>query len=115
VSLLFWLIVGHVFMDYWAQSDALAQMKNRNRINTRLLFNGKPQVAWPYALTAHALMHGAAVAYLTQNVGLGLAETVAHWLIDFFKCEGWYGIHLDQALHLACKLLWFGICTRVLL
>lgn len=64
---------------------------------------------WPYALSAHALMHGAAVSLITGSVVLGLAETGAHWCIDFGKCENWYGIHLDQALHLACKVLWVAI------
>jgi hypothetical protein len=42
-------------------------------------------------------------------VGFALAETVVHWLIDLGKCEKWYGIHTDQALHVACKLLWWGL------
>ncbi len=62
LTLLYWLIVGHFVMDFWAQSDALAQMKNRNRPNTRIPPGQKPQIMWPYALTAHAAMHGMAVA-----------------------------------------------------
>lgn len=108
IETLWWLIVGHAIADFWAQSDALAQMKNRNRPNTRVPPGQAPQTMWPYALTAHALMHGAAVATITGSVTLGVAETVAHWLIDFGKCENWYGIHLDQALHVVCKLLWLG-------
>lgn len=108
-EMLWWLLVGHAVADFWAQSDALAQMKNRNRPNTRVPPGQKPQVMWPYALSAHALMHGAAVSLITGSVVLGLAETGAHWCIDFGKCENWYGIHLDQALHLACKVLWVAI------
>lgn len=106
MTTLYWLIVGHFVMDFWAQSDALAQMKNRNRPNTRVPPGQKPQVMWPYAMTAHAAMHGAAVALITGNVWLGLAETAAHWLIDFGKCENKYGIHADQAMHFACKGVW---------
>ena len=106
VELFWWLIVGHAVMDFWAQSDALAQMKNRNRPNTRVPPGQVPQVMWPYALTAHALMHGAAVAWITGQVRLGIAETLAHWLTDFGKCENWYGIHVDQAIHIVCKLAW---------
>jgi hypothetical protein len=109
MSALYWMIVGHFVMDFWAQSDALAQMKNRNRPNTRVPPGQKPQVMWPYALTAHAAMHGAAVAFITHNIWLGLAETVAHWLIDFGKCENKYGIHTDQAMHFGCKLAWWGL------
>jgi hypothetical protein len=57
-------------------------------------------------MTAHAVMHGAAVAGVTGDVWLGIAETAAHWIIDFGKCENWYGIHADQAAHGVCKMLW---------
>jgi hypothetical protein len=105
---LWWLLVGHAVMDFWAQSDALAQMKNRNRPNTRIPPGQKPQTMWPYALTAHALHHGAAVAVVLGSPLLGALETVSHWIIDFGKCENWYGIHADQALHAFVKvvLLW---------
>lgn len=108
-----WLLVGHAVADYWAQSDALAQMKNRNRPNTRVPPGQKPQVMWPYALTAHAMMHGAAVAFITGSVVLGLAETVGHWVTDFGKCENWYGIHVDQAIHVAQKVLWLCLAQRM--
>jgi len=107
VALIFWwLLVGHAVADFWAQSDALAQMKNRHRPNTRVPAGQKPQAIWLYALTAHALMHGAAVAFVTGSIALGMLETAAHWFIDFGKCENWYGIHLDQALHILCKVVW---------
>ena len=109
-----WLIVGHAVMDFWAQSDALAQMKNRNRPNTRAPFGQTPQVMWPYALTAHALHHGMAVAVITGSVSLGMAETISHWLIDFGKCENWYGIHLDQAMHCVCKVAWVLLMGKFL-
>ncbi len=103
----YWLIIGHFVMDFWAQSDALAKMKNRHRSPASFAPPGQtPQILWPYALTAHAAMHGAAVALVTGEIGLGLAETVSHWIIDFGKCENFYGIHFDQAMHLLCKLAW---------
>lgn len=105
-EMFFWLLVGHAVMDFWAQSDALAQMKNRNRPNTRVPPGQKPQTMWVYALTAHALMHGAAVAAVTGLVSLGVLEAVFHWAIDFGKCENLYGIHGDQAMHIACKMAW---------
>jgi hypothetical protein len=96
LKLLWWLIVGHVVADFWAQSDALATLKNRHR-------NNSPFLPWYYALSAHALMHGAAVAFITNNIGLGIIETVAHWIIDFGRCEGWYDIHVDQFMHICFK------------
>lgn len=101
------LVIGHAIADFWAQSDALAKMKNRNRDAAAFCPPGqKPQAVWPYAMTAHALMHGAAVWIITGNVWLFVAETAAHWIIDFGKCENWYGIHQDQAAHIGCKALW---------
>lgn len=107
-AMLWWLVVGHAVADFWAQSDALARMKNRHRDSAVFAPPGQaPQTIWPYALTAHALMHGAAVALATGSVPLGIAESAAHWMIDFAKCEGWIGIHRDQAMHLACKVAWW--------
>ena len=102
---LWWLIIGHAVMDFWGQSDALARMKNRHR-RSEPPPGATPQTIWPYALGAHGLMHGAAVTWATGSVGLGMAEAVAHSAIDFGKCENWYGIHVDQALHVLCKLGW---------
>lgn len=109
-TLFFALLIGHAVADFWAQSDALAKMKNRNRDSAAFCPPGqKPQAVWPYALTAHAAMHGGAVWAITGLWWLGLAETVAHWLIDFGKCDNYYGIHADQAMHVACKALWVAL------
>lgn len=106
-ELFFKLVIGHAIADYWAQSDALAKMKNRNRDSSAFCPPGqKPQAVWPYALAAHALMHGAAVWAITGSMWLGIAETVAHGVIDFGKCENWYGMHADQAMHVGCKAAW---------
>ncbi len=111
-TMLWWLVVGHAVGDFWAQSDALAKMKNRHRDSAAFAPPGqRPQIIWPYALTAHAIMHGAAVTLATGSVWLGLAETVAHWVIDFSKCEGWIDIHSDQAMHVACKMIWWWLCV----
>lgn len=109
--LLLWkLVVSHAVMDFWAQSDALAKMKNR-----RNKWTPPPgqefQTVWPYALTSHALMHGAGVYVAGGSFGLAIAETVAHWAIDFGKCENWYGIHMDQGLHMFCKIVWWRILS----
>ncbi len=107
LQMFWWLIVGHAVMDFWAQSDSLAKMKNRNRDSSAFVPPGQtPQVIWPYALTAHSLMHGAAVALITGSIVLGIAETFTHWWIDFGKCENFYGIHKDQAMHIGFKFLW---------
>ncbi len=107
IEIFFKLIIGHAIMDFWAQSDSVAKMKNRNRDPAQFAPPGqKPQKVWFYALTSHALMHGAAVWLITGSVILCIAETVSHWVIDFGKCENWYGIHEDQAAHIGCKIVW---------
>lgn len=102
------LIVAHFWADFVFQSDAMAKGKNRNRpVDPNLLPPGqKVQTVWPYYLTAHAVIHGSLVTLVTGTIWVGIAEIVAHWIIDFGKCENWYGIHQDQALHLLCKIIY---------
>lgn len=106
--MLFWLLVGHAVADFALQIDSMARGKNRHR-KTEPPPGAKYQACWFYWLSAHSLIHGGAVALVTGSVALGCAETVAHWLTDFGKCENWYGIHVDQAIHVACKVLWLAI------
>jgi hypothetical protein len=100
-TLFFQLLVGHALVDYPLQAGPMAVEKSRHS-TTEL----QKRVPWYYWLTAHALLHGGAVAYLTGSLGFGLLETVCHWVIDFAKCEGWTNIHVDQALHVGCKVVW---------
>ena len=106
LNTLFYLIAGHALADFSLQSDAMAKGKNRHR-KTEPPPGATYTPCWPYWLTAHALIHGATVAVITGSVHLGIAETIAHWCIDFGKCENWYGIHIDQALHFLCKATWW--------
>lgn len=113
-TLLWTLLTGHAIADFALQSDAMAKGKNRNRpMDLSIVPPGQVyQPSWFYWLTAHALIHGAAVAFLTQNCLYGMLETAAHWLIDFGKCDNWYGIHTDQALHVLCKVAWVYLWTH---
>ena len=97
----FALLVGHAVCDYPLQAGPMAAEKCR-RSATDL----QRSVPWYYWLSAHALIHGGAVGLITGSLFLGLLETVVHWFIDFGKCEDWYGIHVDQALHVGCKVVW---------
>ncbi len=110
-ELIFWLFAGHAIADFVLQSDSMAKGKNRNRRpDPSVLPPGvKYTPCWPYWLMAHALTHGAAVALATNVWWLGALETVAHWITDFGKCENWYGVHTDQALHLVAKAGWWAI------
>lgn len=98
MTMLFWLIVGHALADYPLQGDFLAKAKNR--------FAPIPGFPWWQALGAHAVIHGGAVAFITGNVWLGLAEIAAHFITDDLKCRGKIGLNADQAIHIGCKVLW---------
>jgi hypothetical protein len=112
--MLFFLLAGHALMDYSLQGDAMAACKCR-----RSTHPVAQSVPWYYWLTAHALLHGAAVGALVVwgyndwnlAVGLAIAETALHWLIDFGKCERLYGIHMDQGLHVLCKVAWWALLS----
>lgn len=108
INLGWWLLIGHAVADFALQTDSMAKGKNRNRpVDMSVVPPGqKYQPTWGYWLTAHALIHGAAVCFATGYTIIGMAEALCHWLIDFGKCENKYGIHVDQALHVLCKILW---------
>ena len=92
------LLFAHALADYPLQGDFLAKGKNRT--------SPIPGIPWQHPMAAHCVIHGGLVGLVTGTVWLGIAETVAHWLIDDAKCRGRFGYHTDQALHVACKVLW---------
>lgn len=109
MEVFFKLLIGHALADFALQSDWIAKNKNRHApipAGYNLSLHGPIQLVWPYVLSAHALIHGAFAYAATGMLWIGVAETVAHWLIDFGKCEKWYGIHTDQFLHIGCKVAW---------
>lgn len=109
LMILFLLVVAHAAFDYALQGDTVSVNKNPNS-NTAL----QKHVPWYYWMASHALMHGGAVALITGSAALGIAETVAHFFIDYGKCLKKYDIHMDQALHFICKLVWFIIWALVI-
>lgn len=96
-SLFFWLLVGHALSDYPLQGSFLSAAKR---------VNGVANFPWWIALSAHALIHGGSVALVTGSVTLGLLETLCHFVIDKLKCENMFGVAIDQALHVVCKIVW---------
>jgi hypothetical protein len=100
-SVLFFLLVSHALFDFPLQGEATAINKNPNA-GTPL----QKHVPWYYWMGSHALNHGGGVALVTGSIVLGCAETICHFLIDYGKCNNKYSIHGDQALHVACKILW---------
>jgi Protein of unknown function (DUF3307) len=107
IHLLWWLIVGHALADFVLQSGDMARGKSRHYV-------GAPnEPPWYYWLSAHALIHGGVVGIVTGTAGLGVSEFVAHWLIDFGKCEKLYGFNTDQLFHLVCKITWLVILVGI--
>ncbi len=102
------LLMGHALADFSFQSDSMAKGKNRNRKpDMSVVPSGQQyQPTWFYWLSAHALIHGMAVWLITGSIYMGCAESVCHLVIDFGKCESWYGIHVDQSAHILCKVVW---------
>ncbi|MCS4088632.1 DUF3307 domain-containing protein [Rhizobium sp. BK176] len=95
----FLLLAGHFFGDYAFQSAFIACGKNRK----------KPLegTSWFHPMLAHCYIHGTFVYFFTGGcLTLALLEIVCHFAIDDAKCNGRFGEHVDQALHIGCKLLW---------
>lgn len=105
IETIFLLMIAHALCDFALQTEPMAQGKNRTRpVDLSKIPPGqKVQSVWPHWLTSHALIHAGGVYVVTQSVTAALVEFVAHWAIDFGKCESWYGIHTDQGLHFATK------------
>lgn len=101
---LFLFIAAHAAFDYSLQGDTVAVNKNPNS-KTEL----QKHVPWFYWNMSHALVHGGAVALITNSISLGLLETISHFFIDLGKSYKLYSIHVDQLLHLVCKLIWLII------
>ncbi len=97
VQLVMLLAMGHFLGDFGLQSDRMAQEKCRGKDHT---------LPWQWWLMSHAAIHGLVVAVLTGVVWLGVAEWLAHMLIDDGKCRHRYSLGFDQLLHLICKVLW---------
>lgn len=95
------MIFGHALADYPLQGDFLAKAKNR--------MAPIPGVPWWQALGAHAAIHGGVVALITRDWRLGVAEAAVHAITDDLKCRGKIDFNTDQAIHLACKIVWAAL------
>lgn len=100
------LLMCHALADYPLQGPYLSAAKVRGSEAGRGL-------VWVHALAAHGAIHGAFVWALTGYVWLGLAEMVLHALIDFARGSRRISFHVDQALHVACKIAWVVIVVVI--
>ncbi len=110
IERLWWLIVGHFIADFVLQTETIALNKRRvagPHDRSKVV----AAVPWYFWMTAHAMTHGLAVFFVTYSSILAVVETVLHFFIDWGKCAGYYGLKVDQALHIACKIIWAVIIT----
>ncbi|MCA9268776.1 MAG: DUF3307 domain-containing protein, partial [Planctomycetales bacterium] len=94
-------IGAHCFFDYAGQGDFMSNAKNQEK--------PIPGVPAATVMWSHAAIQGAAVAYITGIWLLFFFEAVCHYLIDRSKCAGKMSFNQDQALHILCKLIWWGM------
>ena len=105
-TLLALMLVGHALADYPLQGDFLARGKSH-----RSPIEGVP---WYHPLMAHAAIHGGFVGVITQSLFLGIAEFCLHIVIDYGKCDKWFGYNTDQILHVLCKIAWALLAVFVI-
>jgi len=103
---LFLLIVGHAVADFALQTPLMAKLKSRHNKPTEIPKGQKYVPTWGFWLSAHGLIHGGAVYFVTGSVWLGIAETINHCLIDFIKCENITNPYVDQLLHYITKIFY---------
>lgn len=114
MSNLFLFLIGHAYADFAFQTEWIANNKNRHATPAGYdpKLHGKKQPIWLYVLPAHALIHAGMVYLISQSIILALIEFISHLLIDFGKCEKWYGIHVDQGLHILFKIVYVLILSQ---
>jgi hypothetical protein len=95
------LLGAHWLCDYPLQGQFLSDAKAKGPMRV-------------YHLVAHAGIQGAGVALVSHNIWLGLSEWLAHTVIDELKVQGKTTFAQDQALHIACKVLWLIVVFAVI-
>lgn len=93
------LLVSHAVCDYPLQGEFLSKFKNP----AAGPFMG--EAIWPWILGSHAAIHAGGVFIVTQSSAAMAFEFVAHCVIDIGKYRGWFGFHVDQTLHVLCKVI----------
>jgi len=96
------LLFAHALEDYPLQGDFIAKNKSKHSPKP---FPNEPH-PWAIVLTAHCLIHSGLVLIITGSLWLALTELILHWVIDYYKNENKITFQIDQALHVACKVVY---------
>jgi len=101
------LLTWHALADFPLQGDYLARMKDPfDRLTNDVLWDGPARnPLWPWHMGAHCMIHAGGVYVITASWQCAAFEFVCHWLIDWTKCHNRISFHVDQMLHIACKVV----------
>jgi len=103
----FLLLFAHGIADFALQSDMMARGKNRHVFDKSKAPPGqKPCNCWFWWMLAHSLANGGLYYLFTSNILIGLIESIVHFIVDCVKCENITNPHQDQAIHIACIILY---------
>ena len=109
LQIFFALLIAHALFDYPLQGDFLSRNKNRHYKDE----NNNVKGLWIHCLTSHSILHAGSVWLITGSFIIGIMEFVLHWIIDFLKCEGITNFHIDQFLHVLCRILYVIIIWKM--
>jgi len=112
------LLVTHAFADGIFQPDWMAKMKHPKKLVHRDEFDvEEDNPLWFPVLSCHSIANGGAITItiglITGNwymgMILGMLEAWCHFWIDFSSTRKLISFTMDQALHLACKVVWLVV------
>lgn len=110
--LIFAFLIIHAVADFALQNEFIARSKVRGADLSDLFGGGQPPKGiWAYSLSAHSLIHAGGVWLISGSVIFGVTEFVLHWMIDFTKGNRCFNFHIDQFLHILCKIIYAIILT----
>ncbi len=109
LQIFFALLIAHALFDYPLQGDFLSRNKNRHYKDE----NNNVKGLWIHCLTSHSILHAGSVWLITGSFIIGIMEFALHWIIDFLKCEGITNFHIDQFLHVLCRILYVIILWKM--
>lgn len=91
------LLLAHALADFPLQGEFLSRLKSKHSgIN----------IPWQWGMLYHCLIHAGLVWLITDSWIFFIFEFVAHWVIDYLKCDNKISFTVDQGLHIWCKILY---------